>query len=209
MNCIFLKGVEIETIKSSANAVKPLILETGLEFFFFLLKPPSLLKFSKPGDAFSFIGSIIQCLSLWVRFSRLNLSRSSFHLFPYAFCQQGWRVPFVTGFFFSLNVKYLYRVITLNLFFSDNSWNPPLETLFFQCLTLLHECLFSELSPPDCTAFLKWGFKAKQEKFPHSLIYSKTVNCNLVAFLLSYQNSVLDVHVEAKKNPFDMYQFKN
>lgn len=38
MNCIFLKGVEIETIKSSANAVKPLILETGLEFFFFFVK---------------------------------------------------------------------------------------------------------------------------------------------------------------------------
>lgn len=209
INCIFLKGVEIATIKSSANTVQKFILETGLEFIFFLLKPPSLLKFSKPGCSFSFISSILQCLSLWIRFSRLNFSRSFFHLLPYAFCQQGWRVPlFVTGLVFSLNVKFLYRVMTFNLLFSDNSRNSPLEDLFFSVWPLLHECLFSELSPSDCTAFLKWGLKAKQEKFLHSIIYLSLRVSVVVQWVLFFLiRTVLWMFMLKLKKSFDMYQF--
>lgn len=159
---------------------------------------------------FTFFASLIQRLTVFIgeifKIELIQLWLSSFDFILLCLCQQGWGVPsFVTGLFFSSNVKHLYRVIvTFNLFFSqaDNSWNPPSESLFFSGWCFVHEYLFSELSPADCTAFLKWGFKAEHEKFLplHSFTFHifKSVNRYLVVFRLSYDNSALKVHVEVK-----------
>lgn len=157
---------------------------------------------------------VSDCLSMWDFQGWIYPALLfSFHFILFCLCQQGWGVPpFVTGFFFSSNVKYLYRVIiTFNLFFSqaDNSWNPPSESLLFNCWLFVHEYLFSELSPADCTVFLKWGFTAEHEKFLpfHNFIFHIFNNhyYYYYIFLKKNQNRVLKVHFEVKKKLWSLW----
>lgn len=144
----------------------------------------------------------------------MNWSNSSFHLFFYAFVRKAEEFLFLSqACFFPWNVKYLYRVITFNLSFSGNSWNPPLETLFFSAWPFLHEYLLSFLWTLSSWlySFLETRIQGwEREISPLCNLLSISLRVSIVIWLVFFFliRTVLWKFMLKLKTNFDMYQFK-
>lgn len=102
-NCIFLKGVELETIKSSANTVQKFILETGLEFFF--VKTTSSARVFQTWRCIFFHCLYNTMSVLMGKIFKVELIQFFLSFIFLCLCQKGWGVPlFVTGLFFFLGM---------------------------------------------------------------------------------------------------------